>query len=126
MTVDAWLNQAATWPSLTAATLAFACVLVFGIGSPWYQSPLGAAILFLFVGMVGPLGIVGCTRLISLLSGASVPTTGDGLGAVRFTIYSLATLAFAFVLVMILVERRSGPIATFPVGRTGPTKTRTE
>lgn len=115
MTTDAYLNNLATLPSAVGALFLLATVTLFGIGSKWYTSYLGVTLFGFLLVCVPVPALVVYTRLTTMLTTGTVATSGDGLGLIRFIVYSLFALgavAFFFVLVR---ERQGKPVVKIPL-----------
>lgn len=108
MTDTAW-NEAASWPAIVAAVLAFTTLLVYGVGSAWYRSLLGASLFLRFASLPAIVAFAAARRLASIATTGSVPSHSDGLGLAAFVLYTALALIELLALVVLLIERRRAP-----------------
>jgi len=85
--------------TLAPATLYW---LVYGLGSPWYRSPLGVVMFLFATSIVAILGLVA----FAVLFGQAPPP-------VRIPVYAGLALAMTAKLVILIVERRGADPARF-------------
>lgn len=100
------INNWATVPAVIAGVGALAVAIVYGIGSPWWKSPLGVAFLGVTVSGIFTFIIVYARRFFGLY---------PGYEWVALFGYSGIALVWWGMFVVILRERRGDGHVTFRV-----------
>lgn len=113
--MDGWFNTWATVPATVAGTFALLTAVLYGIGSPWYRSLLGAVLFLLFLGSVPVFALV--RRIAATIANGGPSTSGDGFGLFAFAVYSFVALVWAGVFIVVLYTRRHTPTPTPPLDR---------
>lgn len=120
--MDAWFNTWATVPATVAGTFALLTAVLYGIGSPWYRSLLGAVFFALFLGSVPVFALVLVRRIAATITNGGPSTSGDGFGLLAFAVYTFVALVWGCVFFAVLYTRRHTPTPTPPFERhIGPT-----
>lgn len=120
--MDGWFNTWATVPATIAGTFALLTAVLYGIGSPWYRSLLGAVFFLLFLGSVPVYALVLVRRIAATIANGGPSTSGDGFGLLAFAVYTFVALVWGSVFFAVLYTRKHTSTPTPPLDRhTGPT-----
>lgn len=115
--MDVWLNTWATFPATVAGVFALLTAVLYGVGSPWYRSVLGTVFFGLFVGSVPVFALVLVRRIVATIANGGPQTSGDGLGALAFAVYTFVAVVWVLVFLTVVRERRHTPTPTPPIER---------
>lgn len=100
------INDIATLVVLAAAAPALGYTLTYGLGSPWWRSPLGVIMFLLGVSLCVVFSVVLARRLMGEYTGYEW---------VAIFAYSLVNVALWSLWAIVIIERRrASPVLTFP------------
>lgn len=92
------INEIANYVLIIGSLPALAFLLIFGIGSPWYRSPLGRVIFLLALSIVTFYGVAMANVLFDEY---------PGRGWIRLTAFSLLAVALTLLSIIVVIERRA-------------------